>query len=398
MNKLAVGLLLAAVALPAAAQERTLTVWDFKSAEPLMQPYFDKVHELFNAKHPDVTIKQIAQPGNNYYVLLGTAINANEGPDVALLHNGADALTRAAAFVPLDDEVADIKADIVGWESFRSPDGTYVAVPISVQGVALYYNKEVYTAAGLDPEKAPQTWEELTANCEAIAKTGVTCFGVGNKDGVGFESAITAIFDGLWSEETRQKFIKHELSWTSPEMKAAFDSFDQLLKAGWVVEGANSYNPYTDIVNQLVGGRVAHMFGLVSDAPNSWRNVENLIEPGNLGVAAPVAINRSAGGIPAPADRRRRYRLRHHALEQGARTRPRLHQGDGRCSKRIRVHGVGGRLDVEQDRRHEPAQFTGCDRRHRVDRLLLAGRAHEVLLRTGRASGAGARRSVADEW
>ena len=97
MKKLAVGLLLAAVALPAAAQEQTLTVWDFKSAEPLMQPYFDKVRELFNAKHPDVTLKQIAQPGNNYYVLLGTAINANEGPDVALLHNGADALTRAAA-------------------------------------------------------------------------------------------------------------------------------------------------------------------------------------------------------------------------------------------------------------------------------------------------------------
>jgi multiple sugar transport system substrate-binding protein len=81
-------------------------------------------------------------------------------------------------------------------------------------------------------------------------------------------------------------------------MKAAFDSFDQLLKAGWVVEGANSYNPYTDIVNQLVGGRVAHMWGLVSDAPNSWRNVENLIEPGNLGVAAPVAINRSAEEFP----------------------------------------------------------------------------------------------------
>src|SRR5687768_4665028 len=119
MKKLAVGLLLAAVALPVSAQERTLTVWDFKSAEPLMQPYFAKVHELFSAMHPDVTLKQIAQPGNNYYVLLGTAINANEGPDVALLHNGADALTRAEAFVQLDDEIADIKDDIVGWESFR---------------------------------------------------------------------------------------------------------------------------------------------------------------------------------------------------------------------------------------------------------------------------------------
>ncbi len=157
MKNLALGLLLAAAALPVAAQDKTLTVWDFKSAEPLMQPYFEKVKELFNAKHPDIALKQVAQPGNNYYVLLGTAINANEGPDVALVHNGADALTRADAFVRLKDEVADIQSNVVGWESFRSSDGTFVAVPISIQGVALYYNKEVYKEAGLDPEKAPQT-------------------------------------------------------------------------------------------------------------------------------------------------------------------------------------------------------------------------------------------------
>jgi ABC-type glycerol-3-phosphate transport system substrate-binding protein len=298
MKKLALGLLLATVAVPAAAQDKTLAVWDFKSAEPLMQPYFEKVKELFNAKHPDITLKQVAQPGNNYYVLLGTAINANEGPDVALVHNGADALTRADAFVRLKDEVADIHSDVVGWESFQSPDGTFVAVPISIQGVALYYSKETYKEAGLDPDKPPQTWEELTANCEALTKISVTCFGVGNKDGVGFESAITAMFDGSWSEETRQKFIKHELSWTSPEMKGAWEKIDQLLKAGWIENGANSYNPYTDTVNQLVGGKVGHMFGLVSDAPNSWRNIENLIEAGNLGVTAPVAIGRSATDNP----------------------------------------------------------------------------------------------------
>jgi len=92
--------------------------------------------------------------------------------------------------------------------------------------------------------------------------------------------------------------MAHELSWTGPEMKAAFDRFDELLKAGWIEAGANSYNPYVDTVNQLVGGKVAHMWGLVSDAPNSWRNIENLIEAGNLGVAAPVAIDRSATDNP----------------------------------------------------------------------------------------------------
>jgi ABC-type glycerol-3-phosphate transport system substrate-binding protein len=240
-------------------------------------------------------VKQVAQPGNNYYVLLGTAINANDGPDVVLLHGGNDSLSRADAFLRLTDKVEDIKKNVVGWEAFRNKDGSYVAVPISIQGVALYYNKEVYKKAGLDPEKAPETWDEVTANCKAIAaKLKISCFGVGNKDGVGFESTITALMDGTWSLETRDAFMKGTLAWTSPEMKGVFNKLDGLLKAGWVEPGANSYNPYTDMVNMLVGGRVAHMFGLISDAPNSWKNIETLIGAGNLGVTQPPAIDRSA--------------------------------------------------------------------------------------------------------
>ena len=38
------------------------------------------------------------------------------------------------------------------------------AVPISIQGFAVYYNKDLYAKAGLDPEKTPASWADLKAD------------------------------------------------------------------------------------------------------------------------------------------------------------------------------------------------------------------------------------------
>ena len=59
------------LAHPAVAQDKVLTVWDFKSAEPLMRPYFAHVIKEFEARHPGVTVKEIAQPESNYETVLG---------------------------------------------------------------------------------------------------------------------------------------------------------------------------------------------------------------------------------------------------------------------------------------------------------------------------------------
>ncbi len=79
-------------------QDKTLVVWDFKSSEPLMKPYFDFVKKTFEEAHPGVKVKEIAQPADNYYTVLGTAINAKQGPDVVLLNGGNLRLDRADAW------------------------------------------------------------------------------------------------------------------------------------------------------------------------------------------------------------------------------------------------------------------------------------------------------------
>ena len=51
--------------------------------------------EAFEEAHPGVKVKEIAQPADNYYTVLGTAINAKQGPDVVLLNGGNLAIDRA---------------------------------------------------------------------------------------------------------------------------------------------------------------------------------------------------------------------------------------------------------------------------------------------------------------
>ena len=142
----------------------------------------------FEAAHPGVTVNYVMQPHDQYYTLLGTALSSNAGPDLFLMNGGAQARARMDALVKLDDKVADVKDGIVGWPEFTGPDGGLYAVPLSIQGFVVYYNKKLYADAGLDPAKAAATWAELTKVCDAIkAKGAVPCFALGNKEGFGVE-------------------------------------------------------------------------------------------------------------------------------------------------------------------------------------------------------------------
>ncbi len=283
-----------AAANPAAAQTKVLTVWDFKSEEPLMKPYFARVIKEFEARHPGVQVREIAQPESNYQTVLGTAVSAGQGPDVALLHGGEQALQFADAFESLTTQVADLVPQLTGANNFQRKGGSYVGLPISVQGVIIYYNKDVYTAAGLNPDAPPLTWDDLAANCKIIAEhTKAACFGLGNKAGVGFSGTIDALTTGMWPMDVRTQFMARELGWTSKPVHDVFEKFQTMVSNKWIEPGANSYSPYTDMPRMFAGGRVANMIGLVSDAPNAWKNLEQLIGVGHVGVLMPVAVGRS---------------------------------------------------------------------------------------------------------
>ena len=56
--------------------------------------------------------------------------------------------------------------------SYYTVDGQTYAMPFNTSGPVLYYNKQSFTKAGLDPEKPPTTLDEVRSAAEKLKSTG----------------------------------------------------------------------------------------------------------------------------------------------------------------------------------------------------------------------------------
>jgi len=141
---------------------------------------FKKVVEAYNSSHENQVIATEV-PFSELVQKYATAIAGGQAPDALsmdLIYNPA-----FAAAGQLED-LTDWAKKLPYFNSL-SPShvrlGTYqdrvYGLPLSVETSVFAWNKDLYKKAGLDPEKAPATWEEITANAEKIRKLGDDTYG-----------------------------------------------------------------------------------------------------------------------------------------------------------------------------------------------------------------------------
>ena len=280
LSLLAAGLL--AAASPARATD--LTVWDFKSGDPVNARYYASAKAAFEKAHPGDTVNFVNQPHDQYYTLLGAALTASGGPDVVMLHGGAQAKSRTGFLLKLDDKIADIKPNMTGWAEFTGADGGIYGVPLTIQGFVVYYNKKLYADAGLDPQKPPQTWAELTKTCATLeAKLKMSCFSLGNKEGFGMEFWFTAIAASAWTEQDMADFAAGKLAWSSPQVRLTLQTWVDANAAGWFPKGANSTTKFMDEYEGFMRGEAPNTIGLISDVAH-WKQFDDFLGAENDGV------------------------------------------------------------------------------------------------------------------
>lgn len=290
-------LLATATALTLAAQSATaqeLTVWDWKSSDPATYGYFDAAKAAFEAAHPGASVKFVVQPHDQYYTLLGTALTSGEGPDVVLMHGGAQTQSRAAALVDLT-AMAD---GYSGTEAFADEDGHVFALPLTIQGFAVYYNKSHYSDAGLDPDMAPTTYDALAANCAAIKTKGaVPCFALGNKQGFGGEFFVSQIATSTFDAEDYTAWVAGELPWTDPKVRQIVELWVDGNERGWFNKGANSIAKFMDEYEMFMRGEAAHTVGLLSDVAH-WKQFGEFLGDDKIGVFAYPNPNADLARLP----------------------------------------------------------------------------------------------------
>jgi multiple sugar transport system substrate-binding protein len=280
------------------SSDDTLVVWDWKSGDDTSAAYVEAVRADFAERHPDVTVEFVAQPFDQYYTLLGTAMQAGEGPDVMLFNGGGQIRDRSDSLLPLDDYVAEDRQRLSGWEAFTE-DGTVYAAPVTLQGHPIYYNKALYEEAGLDPESPATTWEGFLDDCETIAEeTEASCFSLGNKEGYGIQFFLSGLGSAVLTPQEYDDWIAGDRDWTSPGVRRIFELWQEVDEAGLNNDGVNSTALFNDSLALFESGDAAHIVGLMSDIGH-WKDFGEFLGEDNVGVMrAPLVNDEASPSLP----------------------------------------------------------------------------------------------------
>ena len=136
-----------------------------------------KLIDQYQKEHPGVNITVEFVPGSELQTKLQTAITGKRTPSLAIADlTNMPVLVRSGALAPLDPFITKSKVNLKDYFEGPMVYGQYqkqqYSLPVSASNLALFYNKDLFRQAGLDPNKPPKTWEELVQFSKIIkAKT-----------------------------------------------------------------------------------------------------------------------------------------------------------------------------------------------------------------------------------
>ncbi len=129
----------------------------------------DALQEAFTGyKQANPYVKEISYRKMNpetYRADLLDALASGKGPDIFMVQNTwrdgfADKIVPAPSLFVTEKKFRETFVDVVA-DDFLGAQGEVYAAPLSVDSLALYYNKDIFNAAGI--AEPPKTWEDLLA-------------------------------------------------------------------------------------------------------------------------------------------------------------------------------------------------------------------------------------------
>ncbi len=263
------GAIAAAVALVAAgcsssgsgssASGSTITYWasnqgtSLDNDKQVLTPVLDTF-----TKKTGIKVKLEVIGWNDLQTRIQTAVTSGQGPDVLNIGNTwAASLQATGAFMPFDS--ANMKA-IGGSDKFvktaletgGAPGKDVTSVPLYGLAYGLYYNKSMFTAAGVQP---PTNWEDLVADAKKL--TNGTTYGFSLAAGSYTENAHFAFINAA---QNGAEFFdsKGNPTFTSSGAVDGIKRYLDLMQTDKVVNTSNAqYDNGVQAVNDFATGKVA---------------------------------------------------------------------------------------------------------------------------------------------
>lgn len=226
-------------------EKKDVVIWDYFETDA-QKEMMQKLIDGFNESQDEFTASHVYVPFADYQKQLTLGLASGELPDLVIMDGCG-----MASFIQLG-LMADISTAEIKWDDYLAGpmestmmDGKHYGIPFATNCTALFYNKDLFDAAGIDYPNEETTWTDFKEMAVALTKDGVTGFG---NAAVGTDEGTFQCLQWLYTAGGTYKDIGGGV--------AAYDLMKEMIEAGsWTKECVNWSQ--SDVNNNFMAGNIA---------------------------------------------------------------------------------------------------------------------------------------------
>ncbi len=166
------------------AQAQTEIEW-WHSMDGSLSEWVNDLANEYNASQDEFKVVPIYKGGYEQSMTAGVAaVRAGSAPDILQVYEvGTASMTYSKGATKSVSKIMEengIEFDpetyipaVAGY--YTAPNGEMMSLPFNSSTTVMYYNKDAFKKAGLDPEQPPKTWDEVRAATESLKASGSSC-------------------------------------------------------------------------------------------------------------------------------------------------------------------------------------------------------------------------------
>ncbi|MGB8450802.1 MAG: sugar ABC transporter substrate-binding protein [Anaerocolumna sp.] len=249
-------------------------IWDKNQEE-----YLQKAADEFMKLNPDIKITIEVTSWDEYWTKLEVAATGGSIADVFWM-NGPNITkyARGGILLPLDNLVADSDLDMSNYPSslvdLYTIDGSKYALPKDFDTIAVWYNKAIFDAAGVDYPTNDWTWEDMAEIVGKLTNADAGVYGIAsqyiNQEGIyntifanggnvisedkttsGYDSAATKKGIQCWVELQKNGYSPSEASLEETPGYVQFESgkIAMIWGGSWKIKEFSQADGIADVVD-----------------------------------------------------------------------------------------------------------------------------------------------------
>ncbi|AGK95732.1 ABC transporter substrate-binding protein [Clostridium pasteurianum] len=248
-----------------------------------------KMVDDFNSTHKNIKVNaQFQGKYDDAINKLKSAEKVKNGPDVMQVYDiGTRFMIDSGWALPVQNFIDDEKYDISGIEpniaGYYTVNNKLYSMPFNTSTPILYYNKDAFKAAGLDPNSPPKTFSELEQAAAKLTKKD----GSGKVTQYGYAMAIYGWFFEQFVVKQGQNYANNDNGRTSAPTAVEFDKNGAGLKVlnEWkkLVDSGNAANFGRDedaTENAFLAGKTAMYIESTADLSADLTAIGNKFQLG----------------------------------------------------------------------------------------------------------------------